>query len=277
MKENSPADKQSLIESEVGEHLRFYRLCGIMAAASVVFITLLTVLVYPESMHENAYRIACLVYGPATLLLLLGMFKYPTVCSWILFAAFHAMLLYLFIDGTTFNLVISTLFSLFFLFGVVANTQFYRGIERPLWLAQRRCKPVGLLCLIALLAALLSSGYAFRWIEKKKEDPLQWIEYRREMLKRYVDTAPQADSSDSMFKLRRVRLEGKTLVFVFRVIPPSDEPIESTLAKHAKNDFIAHCKEKGIRHYNMKIMYVYHVDQLEHIFVMDKKDCDRLG
>ena len=170
MKENSPADKQSLIESEVGEHLRFYRLCGIMAAASVVFITLLTVLVYPESMHENAYRIACLVYGPATLLLLLGMFK---------------------------------LFSLFFLFGVVANTQFYRGIERPLWLAQRRCKPVGLLCLIALLAALLSSGYAFRWIEKKKEDPLQWIEYRREMLKRYVDTAPQADSSDSMFKLRR--------------------------------------------------------------------------
>lgn len=114
MKENSPADKQSLIENEVGEHLRFYRLCGIMAAASVVFITLLTVLVYPESMHENAYRVACLVYGPATLLLLLGMFKYPTVCSWILFAAFHAMLLYLFIDGTTFNLVISTLFSLFF-------------------------------------------------------------------------------------------------------------------------------------------------------------------
>lgn len=187
------------------------------------------------------------------------------------------MLLYLFIDGTTFNLVISTLFSLFFLFGVVANTQFYRGIERPLWLAQRRCKPVGLLCFIALLAALLSSGYAFRWIEKKNEDPLQWIEYRREMLKRYVDTTPQADTSDSMFKLRRVRLEGKTLVFVFRVIPPSDEPIESTLAKHAKDDFIAHCKEKGIRHYNMKIMYVYHVEQLEHIFVMDKKDCARLS
>ena len=66
-------------------------------------------------------------------------------------------------------------------------------------------------------------------------------------------------------------------MFVFRVIPPSDEPIESTLAKHAKDDFIAHCKEKGILNYNMKIMYVYHVDQLEHIFVMDKKDCDRLG
>lgn len=49
----------------------------------------------------------------------------------------------------------------------------------------------------------------------EKEDPLQWIEYRREMLNRYVNAAPQDDLQDSTFKLRRVRLEGKTLVFVF--------------------------------------------------------------
>ncbi|MEG0866692.1 MAG: polysaccharide biosynthesis protein [Hafnia sp.] len=275
MKENSPVDGKAYIEGDVEEHLRFYRLCGIMAAATAVFITLLMVLLFPESMYEESYRIACIVFGPVTLVLILGMFKYPVACSWILFVTFHSMLLYAFFDGTTFNLVISTLFSLFFLLGAVAMTQFSFGAVRPLWLAQRGWKPITSLCLLSVLVTLISSGYALRWIELKKEDPLQWIEYRREMLNRYVNAAPQDDLQDSAFKLRRVRLEGKTLVFVFRVLPQQDQIVEVALAEHTKEHFASHCREKGIREYNMKVMYVYHVGQLEHIFVRDKKDCDK--
>lgn len=88
-------------------------------------------------------------------------------------------------------------------------TQFSFGAVRPLWLAQRGWKPITSLCLLSVLVTLISSGYALRWIELKKEDPLQWIEYRREMLNRYVNAAPQDDLQDSTFKLRRVRLEGK--------------------------------------------------------------------
>ena len=226
-------------------------------------------------MYEESYRIACIVFGPVTLVLILGMFKYPVACSWILFVTFHSMLLYAFFDGTTFNLVISTLFSLFFLLGAVAMTQFSFGAVRPLWLAQRGWKPITSLCLLSVLVTLISSGYALRWIELKKEDPLQWIEYRREMLNRYVNAAPQDDLQDSTFKLRRVRLEGKTLVFVFRVLPQQDQIVEVALAEHTKEHFASHCREKGIREYNMKVMYVYHVGQLEHIFVRDKKDCDK--
>ncbi|MGC6232925.1 polysaccharide biosynthesis protein [Hafnia paralvei] len=275
MKENSPVDGKAYIEGDVEEHLRFYRLCGIMAAATAVFITLLMVLLFPESMYEKSYRIACIVFGPVTLVLILGMFKYPVACSWILFATFHSMLLYAFFDGTTFNLVIATLFSLFFLLGAVAMTQFSFGAARPFWLAQRGWKPITSLCLLSVLVTLISSGYALRWIELKKEDPLQWIEYRREMLNRYVNATPQDDLQDSTFKLRRVRLEGKTLVFVFRVLPQQDQIVEVALAEHTKEHFASHCREKGIREYNMKVMYVYHVGQLEHIFVMDKKDCDK--
>ncbi|TBM32952.1 polysaccharide biosynthesis protein [Hafnia paralvei] len=275
MKENSPVDGKAYIEGDLEEHLRFYRLCGIMAAATAVFITLLMVLLFPESMYEKSYRIACIVFGPVTLVLILGMFKYPVACSWILFATFHSMLLYAFFDGTTFNLVIATLFSLFFLLGAVAMTQFSFGAARPFWLAQRGWKPITSLCLLSVLVTLISSGYALRWIELKKEDPLQWIEYRREMLNRYVNATPQDDLQDSTFKLRRVRLEGKTLVFVFRVLPQQDQIVEVALAEHTKEHFASHCREKGIREYNMKVMYVYHVGQLEHIFVMDKKDCDK--
>ncbi|WCF11832.1 hypothetical protein N4G58_10360 [Edwardsiella piscicida] len=159
------------VDAELDEHLRFYQLCGVMAAASSVLLTLMMVLMFPGDFKERTYMLAGVYLGPVTLLLLLGMLRFPRICAWALLIGFNALLLYLFLRGTAFNLAISFLFVLFFLFGAIATTQRQRqarGAVRPLWLARRGWRPVLVLMLLALLISSFSSGFALRWLDKSE-------------------------------------------------------------------------------------------------------------
>ncbi|AGH74900.1 hypothetical protein ETAC_13895 [Edwardsiella piscicida C07-087] len=264
------------VDAELDEHLRFYQLCGIMAAASSVLLTLMMVLMFPGDFKERTYMLAGVYLGPVTLLLLLGMLRFPRVCAWALLIGFNALLLYLFLRGTAFNLAISFLFVLFFLFGAIATTQRQRqarGAARPLCLARRGWRPVLVLMLLALLISSFSSGFALRWLDKKRENPLLWIEYRRQMLGRYQHLTVAETPNAPGIWLRRVRLEGRTLVFVYRVRLEGEAASEASLRRHALSDFLQHCHERGVRQFGMKVMYVYRVHQEERILVLNRRDC----
>ncbi|ARD39313.1 polysaccharide biosynthesis protein [Edwardsiella ictaluri] len=263
------------VNAEWDEHLRFYQLCGVMAAASSVLLTFMMVLMFPADFKGRAFMLAGSYLGPVTLLLLVGMLRFPRSCSWALFIGFNVFLLYLFLRGTAFNLLISFLFVLFFLFGAVAATQRGRrlhGGARPLWLARRGWLPVSVLILLALSVSSFSSGFVLRWLERKLENPLLWIEYRHQMLVRYLHLSGE-DTSDAPGILRRVRLEGRTLVFVYRVRMEAETASEDTLQHHAMADFRQHCHERGVRQFGMKVMYVYQVLQEERILVLSRRDC----
>ncbi|AOP44112.1 polysaccharide biosynthesis protein [Edwardsiella piscicida] len=264
------------VDAELDEHLRFYQLCGVMAAASSVLLTLMMVLMFPGDFKERTYMLAGVYLGPVTLLLLLGMLRFPRICAWALLIGFNALLLYLFLRGTAFNLAISFLFVLFFLFGAIATTQRQRqarGAVRPLWLARRGWRPVLVLMLLALLISSFSSGFALRWLDKKRENPLLWIEYRRQMLGRYQHLTVAETPNAPGIWLRRVRLEGRTLVFVYRVRLEGEAASEASLRRHALSDFLQHCHERGVRQFGMKVMYVYRVHQEERILVLNRRDC----
>lgn len=85
------------VNAEWDEHLRFYQLCGVMAAASSVLLTFMMVLMFPADFKGRAFMLAGSYLGPVTLLLLVGMLRFPRSCSWALFIGFNVFLLYLFL------------------------------------------------------------------------------------------------------------------------------------------------------------------------------------
>lgn len=263
------ADEDHNAESD--DHLRFYQLCGVMAAASCVLLTLLMLVMFPEDFSARPFRVAAGYLGPVTLLLLLAMLRFPRSASWALLLGFNALLLYLFYQGSSFNLAISFLFVLFFMLGVVAAVQ--RARRRTLWLARRGWRPISALVLLALLMSGLSSGFVLRWLAKKQENPLLWVEYRRQMLDHYQRLAGRETPQSPGIGLRRVRLEGRTLVLVYRVHLTGEEASDARLRRHALNHFIKHCHERGVNQFGMKVMYVYHVQEEERIQVLSRKDC----
>ncbi|QPR28139.1 polysaccharide biosynthesis protein [Edwardsiella hoshinae] len=263
------ADDDPSAESD--DHLRFYQLCGVMAAASCVLLTLLMLVLFPEDFSVRPFNVAGGYLGPVTLLLLLAKLRFPRSASWALLLGFNTLLLYLFYQGSAFNLAISFLFVLFFLLGVVAATQ--RACRRTLWLARRDWRPISLLVLLALLISSVSSGFALRGLAKQQGNPLLWVEYRRQMLDHYQHLVGRETPQVAGIRLRRVRLEGRTLVLVYRVRLTGEEASEARLHRHALNHFMQHCHERGINQFGMKVMYVYHVQEEERIQVLNRKDC----
>ncbi|RDK84609.1 hypothetical protein C8D90_11388 [Enterobacillus tribolii] len=260
-------------QTDLPEHLRFYQLCGIIAAVISALVSVLLYLLDVEDFDSPPLLVAFIIAGPVTLLLLLGMVKFPRVCAWLLLGSFSGGILYLYSQGVLFNLVITVLFTCFYLFGAVAASGSRRLLSgKPLWLAGKRYREVLTLLLLAVLLSLCSSGYLLRWAQAKKDNPLQWVEYRRTMVERYIDNRPDAGLSSKEIELKKVRLENKTLVFVYRIAGDvmMDESHLSVLARKA---FSPHCAERGVKEFNMKVMLVYHQGQAESVFVFDKGDC----
>lgn len=259
-------------QMDLPEHLRFYQLCGIIAACISVLVTVFLYLTDAD-VGEQPLLAAFVISGPVTLVLLLGGIKYPRLSAWLLLLSFSGGVLYLYSQGVQFNLVITILFTCFYLFGAVAATERYRAPEaKPFWLAGRLCRNVVTLLLLAIILSLCSSGYLLRWMQLKKDNPLQWVQYRQTMIARYIDSRPRAELSTPAFALKKVRLENKSLVFVYRVAEDSTMG-ESQLARYARKGFLPHCSERGIRDLGMKVMYVFHQGQTEKVFVFDEDDC----
>lgn len=275
---SAAVDKPDPAESELPEHLRFYRLCGVIAAASSVLVSLLLFLLDAEDFTEVPLNIAILLAGPVTLLLLLGGFFYPRIAGWLLLLNFCGGLFYLYLQDVQFNLLISSLFICFYLFGAVAVMQESRSSSRPpLWLAGKQPGRIVALILLAVLIALCVSGYLSRWLALKQDNPLQWVEYRKTMVARYVDGRPGGSLMIPGMTLKRVRLENRTLVYAYRANDDGAALDEARLAGYARSVFLPHCQERGVKEFGMKLMFVFHQGQTENIFVFADEDCVAAG
>lgn len=51
------------VNAEWDEHLRFYQLCGVMAAASSVLLTFMMVLMFPADFKGRAFMLAGAIWG----------------------------------------------------------------------------------------------------------------------------------------------------------------------------------------------------------------------
>lgn len=143
------------------EHLFLYKLCANIAAIAGVIGGFTLLVPYSFGYHKHSLGGIIIIALPLTVILVIGKYRYPRLCSFLLLLKFQLSGIYASWLGFDSALFLSSICSVFFLMGYIESTQRFR-IKNELtsfWIGKAGVLQYMTIILIGIALTVLSWVY----------------------------------------------------------------------------------------------------------------------